>query len=551
MKRGFNIKLFTFLFFSHPTLYGQLNLQDSSILPLVVINTFGNAIMDEPKITAHMGIVRNPQGMYNKLSDSFNEYNGYIGIEERGSSSLNFPKKGYGLETRDSIGENNNVELFGMPKENDWILHGPYSDKSLIRNFLAYYYGRKMYNYSPRTQFVELLIDNDYKGVYLFVEKIKRDDGRVDISKLDQDDLLGDSLTGGYIIKIDKSTGSNNASWTSSYQTNSSNPRNVSFLYHYPKADEIKPSQESYIQAFISNFENSLYGANFLDSNLGYRQYIDINSFVDYYLLNEATRNVDGYRISTFLYKNKDSKNNKLFIGPPWDYNLGWGNADYCDGGSSTGWASDFNFICPGDNFQIPFWWQKMLSDPEFLNRLNCRWNELRQGPFNTDSINDLIDSVSLFLQEPATRNFSKWNILNNWVWPNNFVGGSYLTEIGFIKNWINDRFLWIDNNLPGFATDCSFLSFQNQDLFSARLFPNPFTEIFFIDFYNNKRNEKISISIYDISGILVSNYSTVLTSSGTISSTEILKENSLSKGIYIINIRKGIQNHNFKIIKQ
>ena len=551
MKRGFKIKLLPFTLLCYSTLYGQLSLQDSSILPLIVINTFGNTIVDEPKITAHMGIIKNTQGSYNQLGDNFNEYDGFIGIEERGSSSSFFPKKGYGLETRDSLGENNNVELFGMPKENDWVLHGPYSDKSLIRNFLAYYYGEKMYNYSPRTQLVELVIDNDYKGVYLFLEKIKRDDGRIDISKLDDDDLLGDSLTGGYIVKIDKSTGSNNSSWTSFYQTNSSNPKDVSFLYHYPKADEIKSAQKTYIQTFISSFENTLYGNNFLDSSIGYKQYIDINSFVDYYLLNEATRNVDGYRISTFMYKNKDSKNNKLFIGPPWDYNLGWGNADYCDGGSTTGWASDFNLVCSGDNFQIPFWWEKMLSDPEFLNRLNCRWDELRQGPLHSDSINEVIDSLSLLLQEPAIRNFTKWNVLNTWVWPNNFVGGSYISEIGYIKNWINDRLLWIDYNLPGSALDCSFLSFSKKEAFSAHLFPNPFTDKFFIDFNQNINNEKINVLIYDLSGILISSYSSLINSSGTISSSEILNKNDLNNGIYILIIRMGNQEMHFKIIKQ
>ena len=115
----------------------QLTLQDSSVLPLIIINTMGQQILDEPKITAHMGIIKKTQGVYNHPTDTLNEYDGYIGVEYRGSSSSFFLKKGYGLETRDSLGQNNNVSLFGMPSENDWVLHGPYSDKSLMRNYLA------------------------------------------------------------------------------------------------------------------------------------------------------------------------------------------------------------------------------------------------------------------------------------------------------------------------------------------------------------------------------------------------------------------------------
>ncbi len=552
LKRVINIILscFVLALSLHTPFYAQLTIQDSSALPLIFINTSGQNIVDEPKITAHMGIIYNTQGLFNKPIDNHNEYDGIIGIEERGSSSSFFPKKGYGIETRDSLGENNNITLFGMPAENDWVLHGPYSDKSLMRNYLAYYCGSKMYNYCPRTQFVELIINDDYKGVYLFTEKIKRDKGRINISKLDDDDLLGDSLTGGYIIKIDKSTGFNNESWQSNFQTISSNPRDISFLYHYPEADDIKPSQKVYIQSYISTFENSIYSSSFLDPISGYEKYIDINSFVDYYLLNEATRNVDGYRISTFMYKNKDSKNNKLFIGPPWDYNLGWGNADYCDGNLITGWASNFNSTCPGDNYQIPFWWQRMLSDPEFLNRLNCRWDELRQGAFHTDSLFTLIDSVSSMLAQPAVRNFNTWNVLNNWVWPNNFVGGSYLAEIGYLKSWINDRFTWIDYNLPGASFDCSFLSNSEKIGFSILTFPNPFTEIFYIEIQNNNIKQNLEIYIYDITGLLIYSQKTSCSSSVTVSSLDLLNGKHLPKGIYVLSVQLGIKKQNFKLVK-
>lgn len=147
----------------------------SSNLPLLLIDTNGEDIPDEPKIDALLGILDNGPGNLNLLTDPPNAYDGHIGIELRGSSSLYFAKKGYGMETRDADGDNNNVPLLGLPQENDWVLHGPYSDKSLMRNVLSYHIGSQMDRYSPRTRWCELFINNQYQGVYVLTEKIKRE----------------------------------------------------------------------------------------------------------------------------------------------------------------------------------------------------------------------------------------------------------------------------------------------------------------------------------------------------------------------------------------
>ncbi len=175
-----------------------------SNLPIVVITTEnGQAIPDEPKMTAHMGIVNNESGL-NEVPGTFNDYDGKIGIERRGASSQSYAKIGYGLETRLENGENNNVSLLGMPVENDWVLHGPYSDKSLIRNVLAYHFAAAMGQYAPRTRLCELLINNTYSGVYILTEKIKRDTFRLDVGKLEPHEVSGRDVTGGYIFKLDK-----------------------------------------------------------------------------------------------------------------------------------------------------------------------------------------------------------------------------------------------------------------------------------------------------------------------------------------------------------
>lgn len=284
-------------------LAAQVNFTDSN-LPILVINTMGQEIPDDPKITAQMGIIHKGPGQRNYLTDPFNEYNGKIGIEIRGSSSQSFPKKGYGLETWDAEGEDLDVSLLGMPKESDWVLHGPYSDKSLIRNALTYILAGRMMEYAPRVKMVELVINGEYMGVYLFTEKIKRDANRVNINKLDPDENQGDDLTGGYILKLDKTTGDNPMFplyFSSQYRAETPNFQEIKFLYEVPDPEDITQQQRDYVQESVDRFENALHGEDYLDPETGYKNHIDVQTFIDFLLVNEVSKNVDGYRLSTFF----------------------------------------------------------------------------------------------------------------------------------------------------------------------------------------------------------------------------------------------------------
>ncbi len=146
----------------------------TSNLPIVIIHTNGQEIPDDPKIEGHMSIVDNGPGNLNNQYDEPNGYDGFIGIETRGQSTQMFPKKAYGFETRDEEGENLDVSLLGMPEENDWILYAPYSDKSMLRNFITFYMGSKLDVYCSRMAFCEVIVNNDYRGVYILMEKIKK-----------------------------------------------------------------------------------------------------------------------------------------------------------------------------------------------------------------------------------------------------------------------------------------------------------------------------------------------------------------------------------------
>ncbi|MEL6821291.1 MAG: CotH kinase family protein [Calditrichota bacterium] len=438
------------------TLLAQVNFTSSN-LPIIVIDTNGQDIPDEPKIDAMMGIIDNGPGNRNFITNPFNNYDGHIGIEIRGSSSQGFPKKQFAIETRDSTGENNNVPLLGMPPENDWVLYAPFSDKSLMRNVLAYYLANRMGHYATRTRFCEVVINNTYRGVYVLMEKIKRDNGRVDIKKLDENDISGDDLTGGYILKIDKTTGANNDWFTSAYPPYPGAWQEINYLYHYPAADDILDVQKNYIQNFINQFETRMFLNSFNDPFEGYYDIMDVEALVDYFLLNELSKNVDGYRLSAYLYKDRDSEDGRIVVGPAWDYNLGFGNADYYSGAVHTGWQMLVSI--PNDSRQVPFWWKRLIQDAVFMNQVRCRFRELSDSFMHLDSLHNWIDANAALLNESQQRNFQQWPILSQYVWPNAFIGGSYPAELGYLKDFITSRLNWMSTTLSPACADVDWVT--------------------------------------------------------------------------------------------
>jgi hypothetical protein len=461
-----------------------------------VINTNGYGIYDEPKTNGSMGIIWNESGGINKISDPFNNYNGNIAIEIRGSSSLMFPKKSYGFETRDAAWLDMNVSLLGMPEEEDWILYAPYTDKTLIRNVLTFTIDASLGHYTPRCRFVELLINGQYQGIYVLMEKIKRNKNRVNIAKLKTTDVAGEDLTGGYIIKIDKVAGSGGEGFYSAFAN--FNGSHILYQYEYPKPSEIQQVQKSYIQNYMFLFEKSIYNKDFSTST-GYRSYIELNSFVDYMIINEVAKNVDSYRISTFFYKDK---NGKLNIGPIWDFDLAYGNANYYYQWFETGLQVDATL--GADNWQIPFWWSGLRKDPFFNKRIVERWDSLRKRELSTDRIFYVIDSLTTLVSDARIRNFQKWNVINQWVWPNYYVGSAYAAEVDWLKNWVINRLQWLDytftNSFVGDTTDTTVLFYGEK----VEVGPNPFNNklTFFI---TSEFKFPITINFYSGTGVLVS----------------------------------------------
>ena len=482
-----------FLYFSsiiHSQTFTQSN------LPLILLDTQGKSIPNDPKITALMKVINN-ENHINKLTDNTFEYNGYIGIETRGNTSqIFFDKKSFDLETRTDSGTNLNVSLLGLPEENDWVLYGPYSDKSLIRNVLAYHLGNAQGRWSPRTRYCEVFINNEYRGIYVLTEKIKIDKNRVNIAKLKPEDISGDELTGGYMMRIDRDRP---GSWNSPFMGRTGSV-DVPISYLDPPYDELTSEQKAYIRNYITDFEYALHDDNFKNPEAGYRPYVDVLSWVDYFIITEISRDLDGYRCSVYFHKDKDSKGGKLVMSPLWDYNLGFGNGNFMKADQTAGWTADG--IGKGDWYEIPFWWDKLGEDPYFNTCLKYRWTDLRTREFSNESIFAFIDSCADYLDDAQVRNFQKFKILNSYVWPNPYIGGSYYNEVAHLEQWIANRLNWLDIQFnlivpTSIEGDISgFMKEENQIV----VYPNPFKETVVLS-VNLSESALVEVEILSILG--------------------------------------------------
>jgi hypothetical protein len=407
------------------------------VLPVLMIETEGT-IQQEDKVAGEMVVITRHNGDHSDLQVARPEWTGNIGIEIRGKSSTGFPKTNFGLETRDENGLDDNVSLLDMPPESDWVLHGPYSDKSLMRNALAYELGRQLGRYQPRTRFVELYLNGEYWGVYLLAEKIKRDEDRVDMPAVADSPDQGE-ITGGYIFKRESS--GEGTGWVSDYGT--------IYDYHEPRAEEITQAQSRYLDQLLNDFETMMQSSSFEDQDVGYPSFLDVDSFIDYAIITEISRNIDGYRKSAYTQKLPESMGGLMVMGPLWDFNLAFGNANYCNSELTDGWLYNGQHLCI-DLTQIPFWWITLIDSESFQERMRCRWEEHREGPLSDSNIRHVIGSWRAQLVEAQRRDQQRWGTIGEYVWPNPVVWDTWNQEVAYLQSWTLERAAWLDDAIVG-----------------------------------------------------------------------------------------------------
>ena len=472
--------------FEVPYIPAEVNFESSN-LPIVVIDTFeGQEIPNDPKIDATMKIIFRENQQRNFLTDVSDpnalDYDGPIKIEYRGSSSSLLDKKQYAFTPYDDLGEKINVPFLDMPTENDWILNGLAYDPSYMRDFLSYKLSNLIGNYASRGKYCELVLNGEFRGIYVLQEKLKADDSRIDIKKIKDDDLTLPKLTGGYITKTDKIEGSDTVAWgMDNYGGWQSN-----FVHEHPKSSEVMPEQHSYIenefltlQSYVNNPSNS----SIIE---GYPSTIDVPSFIDFIILNEISSNADGYEFSTFFHKDR---NDKLRAGPIWDFNLTFGN-DLFQWGYDRSHTDVWQFYDQGN--MGPKFWKDLFDDSLFNCYLSKRWQELSAPgmPLNEEEIFELIDSIEVLILEAVERQ----EIVSGTT-------GDFTQNIIEMKAFISERIEWISNQL----TDISLCdNIVTPEIVISKINYNPLVEadldssdFEFIELSNNSTSDINLTGIY------------------------------------------------------
>ncbi len=421
-----------------------------SELPVVIIDTFGFGSFNSSSYTsAHMAIFEPIDGWTQLTDDPALQTR--AALRYRGSSSQGHPKKNYAVEAWGEDNEDIDISPLGMPAESDWILYAPYRfDRALNRNAFIYEISRQMGRWAARCRFVEVfthtrkgvpLSYSDYQGVYVFMEKIKQGEDRVDVERLTRLDDRPPEVSGGYIFKRDRADPGDSGFSVSGY------PK----LYNvYPKEKNVDPElvvtsqQQTYLRNYLNTFNSVLNGPQSYDPVNGYAKYIDVGAWIDHIWLNLIPKNPDSLRLSGYFYKDRDGG---VAAGPIWDFDRTMGCDDDGRASSPTQWNPQTTDAT--DHFTYNNWWTKLFRDPNFGQAFVDRWFEVREDVLSLANVDAIIDGhVGEISLAAANRNFAKWSQKA----PNS---GGWMGEINHMRNWLHQRIEWIDDQflpLPRFS---------------------------------------------------------------------------------------------------
>lgn len=378
-------------------------------IPIVEINVSDGSDIDSKEIwkTASISITGDFCGEENLIIEEFQ-------IKGRGNSSWSLPKKPYSMKF------SSKEKVLGMAKSKRWVLIANYSDKTLLRNYFISKLGNNLYNtvWNPSFKSVNLVVNGKYQGVYLLGESIRIDKNRVNI------DDISEKEDGGFIFEI-------NARLDEKFNFVTEN--NVCISLKDP--DDANAEIQETVKNVIQNAETVLFSDDYTDSETGYCKYFDVDSVIDWYIMNELGKNVDSANFSS-IYFYYDGSDRLLHMGPNWDFDISCGNVNYNGCDSYTGLYVKENSI----------WIKRMFSDTEFVEKLKERWNGTKTELQNY--INSELQSYADILSDSVEVNFKKWDLLGHYVWPN--CAGyenrtTYQSEVDYMINWLNCRYDYMD----------------------------------------------------------------------------------------------------------
>ena len=431
----------------------------STNLPIVLIEVRGRTIDRYQRIEGRMKIIDNGKGQLNYADLKAHpgqriDYEGYISLRYRGNSTFNdSPKKPYSFRTLDGpkkYASKKKVKILGMGKDDNWALLAPYSDKSMMRDLLAFELSRPWMEYTPQGRYCEVFLDGTYYGVYILCEVVSKGKHRLNLNKPRKHDF---ELTGDYLIEVDYD---DDVHYRSKHHPVDSNgnalaDRFIHIQYKSPKYKELNQAQLHYINRRFDAMEQALASPEFRNPETGYAKYIDVISFIDYQIAMELGHNIDGYRKSGKLYKRRDNVDGR-FKTVVWDMNLAYGNCKIRDGWRTDGWVYQSNDLlyAAGEDFLVPFWWPRLNSDETYTAMLRDRWREYRLSNLQEDCLMSTIDSLVTVLSSHGAvqRDGQAWQHWGKYVWPNYYISKDFDDEIAFLKQWLLDRIAWMDSQL-------------------------------------------------------------------------------------------------------
>ena len=441
-------------------------------LPIVFITTNRQTIQRDNYILARMKIIHNGDGQLNYGDTVAHrgqtvDYEGYIALKYCGNTSFsNSDKKPFAFRTLESDvlpdygGAKQKVRILGMEKDNKWGFIAPWCDETMIRDVLSFELGRPWFDWVPSARMCEVILDGTYYGVYVLCERVSKGKRRLNLNDPSVD--ADGNIVADWHVCVDHGYDPYYTSKHHPWATlDGSRESRYTVKYEYDDPDddefwELPDGTREALHADIDQMEDIFKTTNWLDPEQGYRRLVDHMSFIDYMLSTEVSMNIDGYRLSTHLYKHSDTRRLTEGIDPRWkttlwDFNIAWGNANYYGGERTDQWQYMMNINNPGDDCPVPFYWYKMLLDDDFVSDLKDRWQAYRQGNYSDQRILATVDSLTTLLtaEGAAERNERAWGIYNrSSIWPLPYYAKNYDDAVSYLKNWITQRLKFMDKNL-------------------------------------------------------------------------------------------------------
>ncbi|MBL9104472.1 MAG: CotH kinase family protein [Myxococcales bacterium] len=418
-----------------------------AVIPVLRVDVGGQEVKKDIDVYGTIEVFEAHAGTLADLDSVAPTLSAGVAFQGRGNFTWTLPKKGYAFELQDAMGDDLAAEIMGLPAGSDFALYACYTDKTCMRNALVFALGQRLGRWSPRTRFVELILNGEYLGLYMLWERVRRDETRCDVDKPDKTAAEGD-ISGGYIFRHEGGGKGPEVVDGMQYDRDWSTSSGRVYTYHYPDSDKISPEQSAYLRDYVQGFEDAMQA-----DPSAYVEWLDVPSWVDHGIVEELTNNWDGYVHSIYMTKEADEDGGLFGMGPLWDFDLAFANGNVTGYNCQTdNWAHQISRPYPDD---MPTYWLQLYADPEFQRAFKCRWQELRGEAIAQATFEQQISAWVAFTAQARARDQMKWATVGQDIFPNCFSMPTYEEEVAGLMTWIDARVAWLDAQTAAMPGAC------------------------------------------------------------------------------------------------